>query len=219
MSKKELSPIDTVAYTPTVPKCLTHENCYACPVKACAYAVQTLEAVRLIQTGARTSLIAQLTTLPKSHVRNLHLRLCGQASPRGMAPFTDAWFRESEQRMLHASAVWRISKLIEPLGRSKARTLLDIHDLYLSFVNKPLLDITRIDTVLKLVKTAVWQSERCQYCCKYYLTPADEDLGNSCPGCRIYHRFRCSQCSTALTVHTLGRRRSVCERCAVQDNQ
>lgn len=217
MSSTGLSLIDAASHMPTVPECRTKNDCYSCSVQPCAYAVQTHEAVRLIQTGARTPLVCQLTNLPKKYVKRLYLLLQGHSSPRGMAPFTDAWFRESEHRMLHASAVWRIYNLVEPWGRSKARTLLDVYDLYLYYISKPLLDITRIVAVLKLVKTSVWESQQCNHCKELYLTPTDEHLGDSCPGCRIYYRFRCCQCGAALNVYTLGRPRSCCENCASGD--
>ena len=218
MSNTGLSLLDTTAYTPTVPECRTQKDCYSCLVQPCAFAVQTHEAVRLIQAGARTPLVCQLTGLPKKYAKRLYQQLQGHSSPQGMTPFTDAWFRESEHRMLQASTVWRIHNLVAPLGRSKARTLLDLYDIYRYSVNKPLLDITRIVAVLKLVKTAVWEPRECQYCKKHYLTPADENLGDTCPGCRIYHRFRCAQCGAALTIYTLGRPRSVCETCTTRNN-
>jgi len=209
-----LSLIDTATYTPTVPKCRTKKDCYSCNVQPCSYAVKTHEAVRLIQAGARKTLVCQLTELPNKYVKRIYLELRGEPSPRGMTAFTDAWFRESEHRMLHASAVWRIHNLVVPLGRSEARTLLDVYDLYLNSTSKPLLDLSRIETVLKLVMTSVWEPQRCNHCQKFYLTSVDENLGNSCPGCRIYHRFRCSQCGKALTIYTVGRPRLCCENCA-----
>jgi len=215
----ELSLMHATTYPPTVPACRTEKDCYSCTVQPCGHAVRTHEAVRLIQAGARTSLVCQLTELPKKYVKRLYLLLKGHPSPRGMTPFTDAWFRESEYRMLHASAVWRIHNQIASLGRSKARTLLDVYDLYLYRVNKPLLDLTRIVAVLKLVAMSLWKETRCDYCQKLYLTPMDENLGSSCPGCRIYHRFRCCQCGTALTIYTLGRPRSRCDNCAASDNK
>lgn len=214
-----LSLMDAASYIPTVPECRTHQDCYLCSVEPCSHAVRTHEAVRLIQAGARTPLVCQLTELPKKLVKRLYIQLRGQPSPRGMTPFTDAWFRESEYRMLHAATVWRIHTQVGSLGRGKARTLLDVYDIYLYSVNKPLLDITRIVAVLKLVTMSVWEPQRCEHCHKLYLTPVDENLGSSCPGCRIYHRFRCSQCGTALTVYTLGRPRQCCEGCASQHNK
>ena len=214
-----LSLIDTATYTPTVPTCRTKKDCHSCNVQPCSYAVRTHEAVRLIQAGARKTLVCQLTELPNKYVKRIYLELRGEPSPRGMTAFTDAWFRESEHRMLHASTVWRIHNLVVQLGRSEARTLLDVYDLYLNSTSKPLLDLSRIETVLKLVMTSVWEAHRCNYCQKLYLTSADEDLGNSCPGCRIYHRFRCCQCGAALTVYTLGRPRSCCENCKKQNSK
>ena len=208
-----LSLIDATTYTPTVPMCRTRHNCYSCPIEQCSHAVRTHEAVRLIQAGARTPLVCQLTDLPKKYVKRLYLQLMGNPSPRGMMPFTDAWFRESEQRMLHASTVWRIYRSIKLLDRSQARTLLDVYDLYAYYVKQPLLDITRIVAVLKLATMSVWESHRCQHCHKLYLTPADENLGDSCPGCRIYHRFRCANCGCHLTIYTIGRPRQHCQHC------
>jgi len=219
MSKTGLSLIDATTYAPTVPECRTKKDCYSCSVKPCVYAVQTHEAVRLIQAGARTTLVRQLTKLPKKYVNRLYHLLTGHSSPRGLTQFTDAWFRESEHRMLQASTVWRIHILVEPLGRSKARILLDVYDVYLYSVNKPLLDITRIVAVLKLVKASVWESRQCQHCHKFYLTPVDENLGDTCPGCRIYYHFRCVLCGAALAIYTLGRPRSACEACATQNNK
>lgn len=217
--KTGLSLVDANLYPPTVPECRTRQDCYICPIEQCSQAVRTHEAVRLIQAGARTALVCQLTDLPKKYVKRLYLQLIGRPSPSGMMPFTDAWFRESEQRMLHATTVWRIHRVVVSLGRNQARTLLDVYDLYLFHFKKPLLDLTRIVAVLKLVTMSVWEVKQCEHCQKLYLTPADENLGNSCPGCRIYHRFRCSQCGDALTIYTLGRPRQCCESCASQQNR
>jgi len=211
-----LSLLDTTRYIPTVPECRTRQNCYSCAVEPCSHAVRTHEAVRLIQAGARTTLVYQLTNLPKKYVKRLYVQLIGHPSPRGMTPFTDAWFRESEQRMLHAATVWRIYRLVESVGRSKARELLDIYDLYCYCVTQPLLDITRIVAVLKLVTMSVWEAKHCEHCQKLYLTPVDENLGCSCPGCRIYHRFRCSECGAALSIYTLGRPRQNCPSCTAK---
>lgn len=211
--KTGLSLIDATQYPPTVPECLTRQDCYTCPVEQCSQAVRTHEAVRLIQVGARTTLVCQLTELPKKYVKRLYVQLMGQPSPRGMTPFTDAWFRESEQRMLHAATVWRIHRLVESLGRSQARSLLDVYDLYVYYIKQPLLDITRIVAVLKLVTMSVWEAQSCRHCRKLYLTPVDENLGDSCPGCRIYHRFRCVECGDPLTNYTIGRPRQHCQSC------
>ena len=211
--KTGLSLIDATQYPPTVPECRTRQDCYTCPIDQCSQAVRTHEAVRLIQAGARTTLVCQLTELPKKFVKRLYSQLMGNPSPRGMTPFTDAWFRESEQRMLHAATVWRIHRLVESLGRSQARTLLDVYDLYVYYVRQPLLDLTRIVAVLKLVAMAVWEPQSCRHCSKLYLTPVDENLGDSCPGCRIYHRFRCADCGGQLTIYTIGRPRQHCQNC------
>jgi len=211
--KTGLSILDSINFIPTVPECRTRLDCYSCEVEQCSQAVRTHEAVRLIQAGARTTLVCQLTELPKKFVKRLYLQLMGQPSPRGMTPFTDAWFRESEQRMLHAATVWRIHRMVESLGRSQARTLLDVYDLYIYHVKQPLLDLTRIVAVLKLVAMAVWEPQSCRHCRKLYLTPVDENLGDSCPGCRIYHRFRCADCGGPLTIYTIGRPRQHCQNC------
>ena len=211
--KTGLSLIDATQYPPTVPECRTRQDCYTCPIEQCSQAVRTHEAVRLIQAGARTTLVCQLTELPTKYVKRLYLQLMGNPSPRGMTPFTDAWFRQSEQRMLHAATVWRIHRMVESLGRSQARTLLDVYDLYVYYVKQPLLDLTRIVAVLKLVAMAVWEPQSCRHCSKLYLTPVDENLGESCPGCRIYHRFRCADCGGPLTIYTIGRPRQHCKNC------
>jgi hypothetical protein len=74
-------------------------------IEAVNDARKTLEAVKLIQLGARAALVCQLTGLTKKMVGRLYPRLTGMPSPPGQVPFTDTWYLKSNQRML---VVWRV---------------------------------------------------------------------------------------------------------------
>jgi len=65
----------------------------------------TLEAVHLVQLGARVALVCKLTGLTKKVVSRLYPVLTGMPSPPGQAPFTDTWYLRSNRRMLHANVV------------------------------------------------------------------------------------------------------------------
>ena len=80
--------------------CGSDKNCASCEVTPCSDATRIQDATRLIQAGARATLVCQLTDLPKKLVKRMYTMLQGQPSPRGQMPFTDAWYLETDLRML-----------------------------------------------------------------------------------------------------------------------
>ncbi len=202
------------SYPPTTPICWNGKNCTRCTIEPCRHSTKIQEAIRLIQVGARGRLVGELTQIPKKLIKRLYLQLHERPSRQGRTPYTDAWFAETEQRMLHASVVWRIyTRIALRTERSQARQLLDVFDIYHLSVPRPLLDITRIETVIRLTIAGVWHKQQCDICRKLFLAPSEEDRATTCPGCKLYHRHRCRYCGSALRANPVGRPHSACDQC------
>lgn len=196
---------------PLIP-CGTASCGVPCRIEACARATKTFEAIRLIQLGARITLICQLTGIEKTVAKRLYRELTGTSPPPGQTPFTDAWYVESDLRMLQAAIVWRLYECLDRPGRSKARVLIYVYEAYRQLVRKPVLDLIRVAYVPRLVAMRKWQERLCEECHLSFLRPV-ESLNTICPGCRLYHRYRCRRCDTPLHVRPRGRRRWVCAKC------
>ncbi len=132
-------------------------------------------------------------------------------------PFTDTWYRESDQRMLQATLVWRLYRRLTQTDRGAARILIEVYEAYIQLVREPLLDITRAMFVPRLVAMGIWQQRPCGFCGMVYLAPIDSH-SVACPGCRLYHRHRCHRCGAPLVAQPLGRRRVVCSACGNSRN-
>lgn len=72
-----------------------------------------LEAIRLIELGARASLVVQLTALERPIIKRLYRQLVGKPSPAGQMPFTDAWYVKDDGLMLQASVFWKLYQQAE----------------------------------------------------------------------------------------------------------
>jgi DNA-directed RNA polymerase subunit RPC12/RpoP len=128
-------------------------------------------------------------------------------------PFTDAWYLENDLRMLHATLAWQLHNRIARKNRSEARIVLDVYAVYQCIVDKPQLDLTRVVFVLRLMAMDLWRERQCPYCGNAFLAPADEKHDIACPGCRLYHRYRCHRCGSAFNARAMGRPRTVCGHC------
>lgn len=177
-----------------------------------AHAACIDEAIRLIQLGARAGLVCQTTGLKKAVVHRLYRQLCGHSSPPGQMPFTDAWYLQNEARLLQTSVVWRLHQQWIKTGRSPAQMLIDVYESYTSLVAEPLLDMTRVAFVPRLVTMGGWHERLCRDCRTVFLIPV-VIRRRTCPGCQLYNRFRCRRCRAPLEVHSAGRRRQFCDRC------
>ena len=196
-----------------IPPCGADKDCTFCEVKPCADATRIHDATRLIQAGARATLVCQLTDLPKKLVKRMYTMLQGHPSPRGQMPFTDAWYLETDLRMLHATLVWQLHSRIARKNRSEARIMLEVYAVYRCIANTPQLNLTRTVLVLRLVAMALWHERQCQYCGNAFLAPSDEKQDIACPGCRLYHRYRCYRCGSTFDAQAMGRPRTVCNHC------
>ena len=194
--------------------CAEQADSDGCPVELCAYSTKIRESIHLIRLGARAGLVSQLTHLEKKTVRRLYRQLCGKPSPPGQMPFTDAWYRENDLRMLHATLVWHVHQRLAPMRRGAARAVIDLFEAYSQLARKPLLDLTRAAFVPHLVSMGTWHERRCEFCGKNYLAPVESDA-SVCPGCRLYHRHRCLRCSSQLAPKPRGRRRATCSHCGI----
>ncbi len=194
--------------------CAEQADSDGCPVELCAYSTKIRESIHLIRLGARAGLVSQLTHLEKKTVRRLYRQLCGKPSPPGQMPFTDAWYREDDLRMLHATLVWHVHQRLAPTRRGAARAVIDLFEVYSQLARKPLLDLTRAAFVPHLVSMGTWHERLCEFCGTNYLSPADGSA-SVCPGCRLYHRHRCPYCHAPLLTQYRGRRRATCVQCRV----
>lgn len=206
----------SITWSPTLPPCNKEGDCLKCRVEACVHAHKIHIAVRLIQAGAKTALVYQLTELPKKFVKRLFWQLTGHPSTGGMAPVTDAWFLKDERRMLQTMVVWQLYKQVREPNLDEAQILLDLYELYLFHVKEPLLNLTRVVALLQLVSIGIWQELLCP-CCHYeFLAPSDDEKRDTCSGCKLYFRIRCRSCGSPLPFKesSLGRPRSLCSCCS-----
>lgn len=171
-----------------------------------------MEAIRLIELGARASLVCQLTGLEKKVVRRLYRQLVGSPSPSGQMPFTDTWYVRDERLMLHASVFWKLYQQVASYDYTPARTLIEVYQAYRTLVNRPLLNIMRAYFVTRLVTMQIWHERHCRYCTTAYLSPIDW-LGPDCHGCELYFGQRCRHCGARVSTQGKGRPRKHCHAC------
>ncbi|MEJ1400970.1 MAG: FlhC family transcriptional regulator [Candidatus Sedimenticola sp. (ex Thyasira tokunagai)] len=200
---------------PAAPSCAEPINCSQCDAGLCLYSNKVLEAVHLMQLGARAGLVCQLTGLKKATANRLYRQLHGVPSPPGQVPFTDAWYRINDKRMLHTNVVWRLHQRLSQTERSKGRILIDLFETYTQLVTKPLLNLTRTAFVPQLMAMDTWHERRCESCKMHYATPIESN-STFCPGCLLYHRYRCYRCGTALSPKREGRRLANCGHCGAE---
>lgn len=175
-------------------------------------ALVSLDAIRLIQLGARAGLVSNVTGIEKTVANRLYRQIHGRPSPPGLTPFTDTWFLKNDRRRLQANLVWRLHKEIRGNGNSAASQLTDLFEIYRLSTSDTLLDIMHVAFVPKLVEMKLWRESRCDSCAVSYIAPV-EDRGTLCPACRLYQRFRCATCGARAQGMRRGRRRSACSHC------
>lgn len=181
-------------------------------IEAVNQARNTLDAIHLVQMGARASLVCRLTGLTRKVVSSLYPPLTGMPSPPGLMPFTDTWYVKSNQRLLHANVVWHLYRLLRQAENSAASVLIHVYEAYLEIVDAPILTLTRAFFVPRLVTINAWYEQTCDYCGMSYIGP----LGNNdsvCPACAEYFNHRCRSCGTAIEYHRAGRHKVVCSEC------
>jgi hypothetical protein len=176
------------------------------------HAQNSLEAIRLVQLGARAPLVSLLTGLEKKVVNRLYRQLTGRHSPPGQTPFSDTWYLQNNQRMLHANVVWCLYQHFIQWRRSAARLLIDVYESYLNVVRAPVLNLTRTFFVSNLVTVQEWCEQVCDDCAMAYIAPLTSRR-SACPVCNHYFNYRCRGCGTALHNHPRGRRRTFCTQC------
>lgn len=172
----------------------------------------TLDAVHLVQLGARAALVCQLTGLTKKVVGRLYPLLTGMPSPPGQVPFTDTWYLKSNRRMLHANVVWHLFRHLDPIERSAASVLIHVYETYMEIMDAPYLTLTRAFFVPRLVTINAWYEQTCNHCGMSYIGPLGND-GSICPACTEYFNHRCRSCGRAIVYHTVGRRKAACSEC------
>lgn len=189
-----------------------------CNIDAVNQARNTLDAVQLIQLGARATLVCQLTGLTKKVVSNLYPSLTGTHSPPGQVPFTDTWYLKSNQRMLHANVVWQLYRQLDQIGHSPAGVLIHVFQTYTQIMDTPVLTLTRAFFVPRLVTINAWYEQTCDHCGMNYIGPLGND-GSTCPACAEYFRHRCRSCESAIEYRPAGRWKMLCSGCYEQQKQ
>lgn len=175
----------------------------------------TVDAIRLIQLGARAGLVRQLTGVDKSTANSLYRHIHGRPSPPGLAPFTDTWYLRSDPHMLHAAFIWRLHKRLSEPGGNPARALIDVYEIFPFILPENRFDIIHAAFVPRLVEMKLWHERACIRCATIYIT-ALEESGTICPGCKLHQRYRCQNCGAPAAGYRKGRRRAVCPRCGAQ---
>jgi hypothetical protein len=179
-----------------------------------AKSVKTAQAIQLIQLGARASLVSQLTGLTRSSVKSLYHQIHGTPSPPGQSPFTDAWYVQSEHRMLHANMVWKLDCRLGAIEPDDAARLIDVYTCYLQSVHSALLCIDRAYFVPHLLLIDAWRQDHCIQCHVQFIGPAG-DPGKLCPACKLQSLYRCESCDEVLEQKGVGRRARLCPACRV----
>ena len=175
-------------------------------------AASTLEAIRLIELGARAGLVHQVTGMDQTNANRLYREIHRRPSPAGQAPFTDTWYLRSEYRMLHAALVWKLYQRFSQSENRAARLLIEVYETYLFLVQEPQLDITHVAFVPDLIRSQLWIERDCTACRTPFPVARDSNRV-LCPGCRLTQSFRCSACGTARSGYRKGRRKTACPVC------
>lgn len=207
-----IAPTGSIASSRDAPVPDQRLDCAEYTMDLCRHAQRLEEAIHLVRLGARAGLVCQLTGLEKAPINRLFRQLNGMPSPSGQLPFSDAWYRENDLRMLHATLVWRLHQQLTRTGRNAARISIDVFESYLRVVPDPVLDFGRAVLVPRLVAMDLWEERPCHICDTVFLAPLDVTAAE-CPGCRLYHRYRCRECRSPLKAHPRGRRRVICNDC------
>lgn len=169
-------------------------------------------AYRLIELGARTSLVCQLTSLPRATTKAWYQQIHGRSSPPGLSPFSDNWYVRSERHMLHTNIVWKLEQDMKHLADDRAAQLIGVYEAYLCIMAKPLLNITRAHFVSRLLAIKAWRATDCGVCSTHYIGPVTGPR-HLCPGCILERIRRCGGCGAPLGQKGIGRRIRTCSRC------
>ena len=206
---------DTRSFGRNTPYCCKNPDCVTCQVELCVQACRALHAIRLIKLGARVKLVCQVTGLERAVIKRLYRQLQGKPSPSGQTPFTDAWYLQDDFRMLQAAMVWHLHRYFLRAGRNQAQVLIDVYESYAEIVGHPLLDMTHAAFVPRLVTMEQWHERICSCCGTVFLEPL---VGRrwTCPGCRLFSKYRCIRCGARLIRQRNGRRRRFCDRCRMR---
>lgn len=174
--------------------------------------IRTVQAIQLLKFGARAGLVLQLTGLAHSTIKQLYQQIHGTPSPPGQTPFTDAWYVQSELRMLHANLIWKLDCVLKPLEPDPAARLIDTYTSYLGSVHRAILTINRAYFVPQLLLIGAWRLECCVQCNTRFIGPL-EQLSHVCPACRLRSVYRCESCGKFLHQKRVGRRMRLCREC------
>lgn len=170
------------------------------------------QALRLIEMGARASLVCQLTSMPRATVKTLYQLIHGRPSPSGLAPFSDTWHVQTNHRVLHTNIVWKLGVEAARLANDPAQRLIAVYDSYSCAVSRPLLSIMRAYFVPRLLTIEAWRIGQCKECGMAHIGPVS-DLDRLCPACTLQRLYRCPKCNAAFESKKLGRRTRRCLRC------
>lgn len=184
----------------------------ACPVERCDYARKIQESIHLIRLGARVGLAGQLTGLEKKTLKRLYRQLIGRPSPSGQLPYSDTRLLENDRLQFHANLIWYLHRRLTRPDGTPARLLIDVFEVYTQMARAPMLDLNRTAFAVQLFTTGLWTEHHCSFCETPFPAPV-ESSQTTCPGCRLYFRYRCKHCGTALTPKSRGIRRKRCPQC------
>jgi hypothetical protein len=188
------SPICPPLLTSAPPPCPVNQAGAGCIVERCDY----LESIHLIRLGARIGLPGQLTGLGKKPLKRIYRQRMGKPAAGGQLPFSDNWFLQNDRRLFHLNLIWYLHRRLNRPDYTPARRLIDIFEVYTQLAQAPMLDLNRTAFAIQLFTTGLWTERHCSYCETPFPAPMENNQ-TTCPGCRLYFRYRCRHCNAPLS--------------------
>jgi flagellar transcriptional activator FlhC len=159
-------------------------------------------AVDLIKLGARLQLLEAHTTISRGRLRVLYREIKGEASPKGMLPFSPEWFLTWEPN-IHSSLFMNIYRFLQLNTKVSGLELLTkSYQLYLEqshnsgktessrYYDKVVLSLMRAWTMIRFFDHEILAMHHCTSCSGEFVVNAIDSKS----GC-LDHKYQCGLCN------------------------